>query len=102
MGENTHTELATALGTQLGPEVRARFLRIETVVELDDGAILWDGEVHVFELVGHPRTKLAFAWQMDDRNGVRRTHVVLALPPIATASDAVHQALRSGPTDDGR
>jgi hypothetical protein len=59
---------------------------------------LWEGEVHVFELDGHPAASSCFAWPLPaggaGRGGFR---VVPAAPPIATAADAVRAAvLREG------
>ncbi|MBI5849742.1 MAG: hypothetical protein HZB39_01680 [Planctomycetes bacterium] len=85
MTDFTPPQLAAAVAAVAGSGVRARFVRIETVVLLDDGAIAWDGEVHVFELTGHPRARSAYAWTGDEGRPV----AILGELGVATASDAV-------------
>ena len=92
MPESAHPALRAALAALAGPNPRLRFLRVETVVILDDGAIAWDGEVHVFGIDLHPRATIGYAWMGDDGRAV----AVLGESGIATASDAVERR-RAGP-----
>ncbi len=49
----------------------------------------WSGIVSVFELAGHPQATMAYAWRSDD-GGIA---VVLAMPPVTNAADAVREWL---------
>ena len=43
----------------------ARLLTEELVVEKFEGETVWEGEVLVFELDGHPTAHLCYAWEVD-------------------------------------
>lgn len=79
--------LLTAITTLAGAGTRIRLLRIETVVLLEDGAIAWDGEVTVYELDGHPRARLGYAWVSEGG----AVHAMLGEPGIDSATTAVLQ-----------
>ena len=77
------------------------------VHETFEGRTVWDGVVHVFDLIGHPRATRAFAWSSPKGgSGKRRRRIaaVLQIGPIMTAADAVRAAIvaehrqRDGPT----
>ena len=53
----------------------------------------WDGNVEVFDLIGHSRTDLCYAWVYHDADGKSHYTTVLRLPPIHTPLDAVRAAL---------
>jgi hypothetical protein len=59
--------------------------------------------VELFNLIEHPGAVQAFAWTWHDGGKIRYT-IVLRLPPINSAEDAVQAALSSGsharPTDE--
>ena len=40
----------------------ARWVESVLVHETRDGKTVWDGEVQVFDLVGHPKASRAYAW----------------------------------------
>ena len=49
-----------------------------------------EGVVFVFDLVGHPEAERAYGWtSLVGKTGERQFHVVLQVPPIASAQDAV-------------
>ena len=55
---------------------------------------LWEGVVHAFELDGHPAAPLCYAWASPvGRAGHERVHIVPAVPPVASAADAVRAAV---------
>jgi len=55
---------------------------------------LWEGEVHVFGLDHHPAASVCFAWRSSTSgSGTERFRVVPAVPPIASAADAVRAAV---------
>lgn len=61
--------------------------------ETFEGKPVWQGVVEVFDLIGHPQAKWAFAWSHEMDDG-RINHVaVLGVPPINSALDAVRAAV---------
>jgi hypothetical protein len=63
-----------------------------------DCGTTWNGEVHLFDVSGHPLALRCYAWSEVDESGGRVVHTVLVFPPVNTASDAVRaeHELRSG------
>ena len=59
------------------------------------GQRTWYTTVEVFALVGHQKAKHAYAWMMYREGKEDRTVVVLGLPPVASAEDAVKVAMAS-------
>lgn len=73
---------------------RARFHSVVPIDERHDGKPVWQGEVHIFDLEGHPKANRAYAWFSPiDGSTKRRFYVVLGVPPIFTAVDAVRAAI---------
>jgi hypothetical protein len=50
--------------------------------------VLNDGDVYLFELLEHPKTKLCYAWTYF-REGVRHIRTVLKIHPVLNATDAI-------------
>lgn len=67
--------------------------RSEPVRETFQGETVWDGTVEVFTITGHPQARLAYAWSHETDDGARRYVVVLGLPPVASAADAVRASI---------
>lgn len=63
------------------------------VKETFEGATVWEGVVHVFNLVDHPKATRAYAWSYELPDGKRRFFAVLQIPPINTPQDAVRAAI---------
>lgn len=63
------------------------------VREVVDGRVVWNGRVEVYLLVGHDKAKRCYAWTCETATGEKRIQVVLELPPIASAADAVRTTL---------
>jgi hypothetical protein len=63
------------------------------VRESFNGAIVWEGEVEVFRLRGHPDADTCYAWAYQDDNGRTQYTAVLKLPPVKTPQDAVRAAI---------
>ena len=62
------------------------------VVEQFEGKIAWQRAVEVFDLVGHPKAKRAYAWTF--RDGTQnKTIAVLAIPPVDSPESAVKMAI---------
>ena len=55
------------------------------------GKTVWQGDVEVFDLRGHPKAKRAYAWShLDGANDERTRFVaVLKIPPVESAETAV-------------
>jgi len=70
---------------------------VETVpvVEAFLGKTLWQGDVEVFAIRGHPQAQRAYAWShLDGENDKDRRFVtVLGLPPVESAETAVRAAI---------
>jgi hypothetical protein len=66
----------------------ARLLARERVVERFQGETVWEGEVLVFELEGHPSATLCYAWEVDGE-----VTAVLGEPPVDSALAAVRAAI---------
>jgi hypothetical protein len=73
----------------------ASHLETVPVTETFQGKTVWEGEVEVFRLRGHPKAKKAYAWghvSGDDDQG-RRYVAVLDLPPVNSPQSAVRAAI---------
>jgi hypothetical protein len=63
------------------------------VVETFEGATVWDGEVQVFALTGHPTAKRCYAWSIATVGAKRRFFAVLHTSPIDGPVAAVRGAI---------
>ena len=76
--------------------LESMWLHSVPVVEAFGGKTVWDGEVQVFAVTGHPTATRAYAWSHESSiGGRRRFHVVLGLPPVDSAQAAVRLAIVS-------
>ncbi len=91
MSEVNHDELKRAVESQHGGT--ATYVQSVPVHEEHDGQTVWDGMVAVFDLVGHPTAKRAYAWSYERPDGKRRFFAVLHVPPVASLRDAVRAAI---------
>jgi hypothetical protein len=71
--------------------VSARLIGRERVQEAFEGDPVWDGEVLVFELLGHPTATRCYAWEVDGE-----VTAVLGEPPVDSAQEAVRTAIVAG------
>jgi len=62
------------------------------VFESFAGKVVFDGEVEVFTITGHPSAKRCYAWAKDHETG-SDSFVVLERPPITDALSAVRAVL---------
>ena len=71
---------------------------VETVpvVEEFQGETVWQGDVEVFDIHGHPKAKRCYGWgySTDDDRG-RRYVAVLEMPPVTSPQTAVQAAILS-------
>jgi len=63
------------------------------VHETFQGKTIWEGDVEVFRIRGHPQAQLAYAWTYKDDNGIWQHVAVLGVAPIKDAVDAVRAAV---------
>lgn len=71
----------------------ARHAETVRVVERFEGAVVWDGIVHVFELDGCPGSTRAYAWSHETTGSARRFVTVLHQGRVNSALNAVRAAL---------
>jgi hypothetical protein len=62
------------------------------VHESFEGMTAWQGTVEVFDLIGHPQAKRAYAWQYEQGNKTK-TLIVLKVPPVDSPETAVKVAI---------
>ena len=67
----------------------AAYSRTETVKQVVNGQVLWDGNVEVFALLGHDRALRCYAWGHLHDDGKWEVTTVLAIPPVISAESAV-------------
>ena len=61
------------------------------VSEVFQGKTIWQGEVEVFDLMGHPKAKRCYGWSHpENADGTGERFVaVLEIPPVDSAKTAV-------------
>jgi len=85
-------------------ELQAAFLKlhgcdadyVETVpvVEEFQGETIWQGDVEVFDIRGHPKASRGYGWgYVANDEGGRRYFTVLELPPVDSPQTAVKAAI---------
>jgi hypothetical protein len=56
--------------------------------------VVWDGVIHVFDLIGHPTATRAYAWSSPiEGSDKRRFFAVLHQPPVTSPLEAVRAAI---------
>jgi hypothetical protein len=70
---------------------KAELVRRERVVERFQGETVWQGEVLVFALQGHPSARWCYAWEVDGT-----VTAVLHEPPVDGPAAAVRAAIAAG------
>ncbi|HEV3219610.1 MAG TPA: hypothetical protein VGZ48_07545 [Candidatus Acidoferrales bacterium] len=74
--------------------VESRHVESVPVKETFQGKTVWEGIVEVFELVGHPKAPMLYAWAYETDNPKRPRHVtVLHIPPVISPILAVRAAI---------
>jgi hypothetical protein len=85
-------ELQKAIKETHGCE--SRHVESVPVVEQFEGQTAWQGTVEVFDLIGHPKAKRAYAWTYRDGDQ-NKTVAVLEVPPVDSPQSAVKVAIAS-------
>jgi hypothetical protein len=86
------TELKNAIRATHGCE--SLHVKSVPVKEVFKGETAWKGTVEVFDLVGHPKAKRAYAWTYRDGDQ-NKTITVLGVPPVDSPESAVKVAIAS-------
>lgn len=73
----------------------AVFVSTVPVHEVFKGQTVWNGEVEVFDLIGHPKAKRAYGWSHREGKGDARERfvTVLEVPPVESAETAVRASI---------
>ena len=64
----------------------SRHLESVHVLETFQGETAWEGDVEVFELVGHPKAKRCYGWSYGEPE---QFITILELPPVDSPESAV-------------
>ena len=70
----------------------AKHVETVPVIERFQGKTVWEGEVEVFALTGHPKASRGYAWAYDREKG-SEVVAVLELPPVISPKTAVQAAI---------
>jgi hypothetical protein len=74
----------------------ATYIETVPVVEEFQGKTIFQGDVEVFDLVGHPKATRGYGWgYTTTESGGRRYFTVLELPPVDSPQTAVKAAIMS-------
>jgi hypothetical protein len=74
----------------------AAYVETVPVEEVFQGETIWQGDVEVFDLRGHPKAKRGYGWGYTTTDeGGRRYFTVLELPPVDSPQAAVKAAIMS-------
>ena len=70
---------------------RATYVETVPVHEVFRGQTVWQGNVEVFDLTGHPKAKRCYAWSHLDKpdDSEERYVAVLEIPPVESPKSAV-------------
>lgn len=72
----------------------ATFTQSVPVKETFEGETVWEGAVHVFDWIGHPKATRAYAWSSPIKGSLeRRFFAVLHIPPINSPMAAVRASI---------
>src|SRR5271156_3938492 len=70
----------------------AKHVETVPVIERFQGKTVWEGEVEVFALTGHPKASRGYAWAYHKAKGSEIV-AVLELPPVISPKTAVQAAI---------
>jgi hypothetical protein len=76
--------------------LRSEWVESVPIRETFKGELVFEGEIQVFA-VEHPKASRAYAWSYESGpKGRRRFFVVLGVPPVNSALDALRASIASG------
>ena len=70
----------------------SKYVETVPVIERFQGKTVWEGEVEVFDLVGHPMATRGYAWAYDKAKGSEIV-AVLELQPVISPRTAVQASI---------
>lgn len=74
----------------------AEYVETVPVVKEWQGETIWQGDVEVFDIRGHPKATRGYGWgYVANEEGGRRYVTVLELPPVESPQTAVQAAIRA-------
>lgn len=74
----------------------ASYVETVPVEEVFQGETVWQGDVEVFDLKGHPKATRGYGWgYVTSDSGGRRYFTILELPPVDSPQTAVKAAIMS-------
>jgi hypothetical protein len=73
----------------------SKHLETVPVKEWFQGKVIWDGEVEVFELIGHPDATRCYSWAYQDDDGKTQFVAALGVGPVVSPKAAVQSAIRA-------
>lgn len=76
----------------------AIYRRTVAVHEVVKGKTVWDGDVEVFWLTGHPGAKRCYAWSRQESQNEEQIVAILEDPPVIGPASAVRTAIASTTT----
>ena len=88
------TQLQDAIRRLHGCE--SEYVETVDVTESFQGQTVWQGEVEVFNICGHPKATTAYAWAHatgENDHQSKRYVAVLKLPPVVSPETAVRAAI---------
>jgi hypothetical protein len=93
MSEDYIAELAEVIRALHGSE--ASYVETVAVKETHQGETVWEGDVEVFDLDGHPKASRVYAWahETDDADRPKRHVTVLHIPPVVSPVLAVRASI---------
>lgn len=72
----------------------AEYVETVPVVEEFQGQTIWQGDVEVFDLRGHPKATRGYGWgYVVGEEGGRKYFAILGLPPVDSPQNAVRAAV---------
>lgn len=75
---------------------KAKYREKTHVKETFEGALVWEGDVYLFDLEGYSAAKLAYAWSSPVKGSKKRKfYAVLHADPVKSAQDAVRASIAS-------
>src|SRR5262245_14726935 len=91
---NDLVALQRAIREQHGCE--SRHVRSIPITEMFGGVVVFDGQVEVFQLIGHPTARRCYAFGYQPDGYSDRKVVLLERPPVESALKAVQAAVAEG------
>ncbi len=73
--------------------VESEHLETVHVREMHESALVWEGDIEVFQLARHPKAKRAYAWSEATTGTKRRFFVVLHMVGVDTPVAALRASL---------